>query len=159
MSSKTPWRHLEDILKGDTSQVTTASSTEASVITALQVGHFTVVSNDFISTGKIFANFITFSLITWSTNCTSRIASSSNTTVELVVILKYLSLWLECILKLIGIYDFPSSTLSTNCEWNATQTAPLLSPATAFWITLSFPQYWKVCVALTLSNTAFILTV
>ena len=46
------------------SQVTMSLSTKASVITASQVGHFTVVSNDFISTEEIFADFTTFSLIT-----------------------------------------------------------------------------------------------
>ena len=119
LSSKTSWRRLEeavlqkrleDVLKEHTSQVTTASSTKASVITSLQVGHFTVVSNDFILTGQIFADFIT------STNCVSKIASLSSTTVELVVVLKYLSFWLKCILKLVSMYNFPSATSSINCE-------------------------------------------
>ena len=75
------------------SHVTLLSSTEASIIIALQVGHFTAVSNDFISTEQVFADFITFPYITSSTNCTSRIGSLSNMMVELEVVLKYLLFW------------------------------------------------------------------
>lgn len=59
--------------------------------TTYLTGHNVVIHgsmHDYCITG-----FITFSFITSSTNCASRIASSSNATVELEVILKYLSFW------------------------------------------------------------------
>lgn len=73
------------------SLVTMPSSTEAFMITGLQLGHFTAVSNDFISTEQIVADFIFFSFIASSTSSASRNASSSNTMVELEVVLKYRS--------------------------------------------------------------------
>ena len=98
------WRRHENILK------------KASVITVWQVEHFTFVLNDFVSTEQIFADFVTFSMITSSLNCISKIASSSNTTVGSDVVLNYLSFWLESISRQVRMYDFLHSTLSANYE-------------------------------------------